>query len=166
MGLSTFLSLLLEPIILLEDPTRWARNTWHRVKAEYMINGGLGNDQMRLFLDGYQYTDVLFGEGLVFGQFPIVMGASSIGDGYGLIASINFKDPINDLWIGTDYAQNNPIFTLLNNLRISNYFRPIYAPYGEPLDVNYSSNLATVFPVTSDLYTTYLMNSEYFSGSQ
>jgi hypothetical protein len=89
----------------------------------------------------------------------MVMGAVTIGDGYGLIAGINFTDPINDLWIGTDYAQNNPIFTLLNNFRISNLSRPIYAPYGEPIDVNYSSNLSTVFPVTSDLYTTYLMNS-------
>jgi hypothetical protein len=143
---------------VIRGPTRWARNTWHRVKAEYMINGGLGNDQMRLFLDGYQYTDVLFGEGLVAGKFPMVMGSVSVGDGYGLIAGINFTDPINDLWIGTDYTQNNPIYTLLDNFRISNVFRPIYAPYGEPIDVNYSNNLATVFPVTSDLYTTYLMN--------
>lgn len=145
-------------------PTRWARNTWHRVKAEYQINGGLGNDQMRLFLDGYQYTDVLFGEGLVAGQFPIVMGSVSVGDGYGLIAGINFTDPINNLWIGTDYAQNNPIYTLLDNFRISNIFRPIYAPYGEPIDVNYSNNLNTVFPVTSDLYTTYLMNFDTLIG--
>jgi hypothetical protein len=144
---------------IIRGPTRWAQNTWHRVKASYMINGGLGNDQMRLFLDGYQYTDVLFGTDLIAGQFPMVMGAVTIGDGYGLIAGINFTDPINDLWIGTDYAQNNPIFTLLNNFRISNLSRPIYAPYGEPIDVNYSSNLSTVFPVTSDLYTTYLMNS-------
>ena len=143
---------------VIRGPTRWARDTWHRVKAEYMINGGLGNDQMRLFLDGYQYTDVLFGEGIVVGKFPIVMGSVSVGDGYGLIASINFTDPINDLWIGTDYSQNNPIFTLLDNFRISNVFRPIYAPYGEPIDVNYSNNLGTVFPVTNDLYTTYLMN--------
>ena len=144
---------------VIRGPTRWAQNTWHRVKAEYTFNGGLGNDMMQLFLDGYEYTDVLFGQGMVAGKFPMVMGSVSIGDGYGLVASINFKDPINDMWIGTDYAQNNPIYTLLNNFRISNYFRPLYAPYGEPIDVNYSSNLATVFPVTSDLYTTYLMNS-------
>lgn len=144
---------------VVRGPTRWAKNTWHRVKAEYTFNGGLGNDMMQLFLDGYQYTDVLFGENMIAGKFPMVMGSVSIGDGYGLVTSINFKDPINDMWIGTDYAQNNPIYCLLNNFRISNYFRPLYAPYGEPIDVNYSSNLATVFPVTSDLYTTYLMNS-------
>ena len=43
-------------------------------------------------------------------------------------------------------------------MRISNIARPLYAPYGEPIDVNYSSNLSIVFPVTQDLYTTYLMD--------
>ena len=139
-------------------PTRWARDTWHRVKAEYMINGGMGNDTMLLFLDGYQYANTVFGSSLIAGQFSMTLGSFTVGDGY-LVSSINFTDPINDLWIGTDYAQSNPIYTLLNNFRISNFFRPIYAPYGEPIDVNYSSNLSTVLPVTSDLYTTYLMNS-------
>lgn len=139
-------------------PTRWARNTWHRVKASYKINGGIGTDEMRLFLDGYQFTDVLFGEGLVFGQFPVVMGSVNVGDGYSLVSSITFKDPINDLYIGADYLGANPIFTLLDNFRISNVSRPIYAPYGEPIDINYSNNLSTVFPVTKDLYTTYLMD--------
>lgn len=139
-------------------PTRWAKNTWHRVKAEYMVNGGFGQDQMRLFLDGYQYTDVLFGEGLVFGKFPMVFGSVSVGDGYSLVGSIPFRDPINDLFIGTAYNQQYPIFSLLDNFRISNVFRPIFAPYGEPIDVNWSSNLSTVIPVTQDLYTTYLLD--------
>lgn len=139
-------------------PTRWPQNTWHRVKASYKINGGIGQDEMRLFLDGYQYTDVLFGQGLVFGKFPMVMGSVSVGDGYSLVSSIRFKDPINDLFIGSQYNKQYPIFTLLDNFRISNISRPIYAPYGEPIDVNYTSNLNAAIPVTSDLYTTYLMD--------
>jgi len=139
-------------------PVRWARNTWHRVKASYKLNGGLGSDEMRLFLDGYQYTDVLFGQGLQYGKFPMVYGSVAVGDGYSLIGSISFKDPINTLYIGTDFKQNNPIFTLLDNFRVSNLSRPIYAPYGEPLDANFSNNLSTVFPVTKDLYTTLLID--------
>jgi hypothetical protein len=139
-------------------PTLWSRNTWHRIKASYRINGGIGSDNMRLFLDGYQYTDVLSGQGQLVGQFPFVLGSVSVGDGYSILGSINVKDPINTLWIGSDYSGANPIFTLIDNFRISNISRPIYAPYGEPIDVNYSSNLATVFPVVSDLYTTYLMD--------
>lgn len=144
-------------------PTRWARNTWHRVKATYKINGEIGSDEMRLFIDGYQFTDVTYGSGILYGKTPMVYGASQPGefiarDGYTFVQSIKFKDPINDLYIGTQYSGENPIFALLDNFRISTISRPIYAPYGEPLDVNYSTNLNTVFPVTSDLFTTYLMN--------
>jgi hypothetical protein len=86
------------------------------------------------------------------------MGGITVGDGYGVIANIQFKDPINDLFIGTQYNQQFPAFTLLDNFRISDIFRPIYAPYGEPIDVNYNRNLSAAIPVTTDLYTTYLMN--------
>jgi hypothetical protein len=146
---------------VISAPTRWARNTWHRVKAQYKINGGVGQDEMRLFLDGYQWNDVLFGTGL-FGKFPIIMGMAFPGDSYSdgytntVMSNINFKDPINDLVIGSDYTGVNGIYALIDNFRISNQFRPIYAPYGEPLDVNYTSNLSAAFPVTQDLYTTYL----------
>lgn len=143
---------------VVRGPTRWARNTWHRVRAQYKINNGMGNDEMRLFLDGYQYTDVLFGEGLTFGKFPMIYGSVSVGDGYGLVGSISFKDSINDLFIGTDFRQNNPVFSLLDNYRISNVSRPIFAPFGEPLDPSWSSNLSIVFPVTKDLFTTFLMD--------
>lgn len=145
-------------------PTRWVKNTWHRVKASYKLNSGTNNDEMRLFLDGYQYSDILFGQGFVFGTFPMVMGGVNVGDGYSLIGNINFKDPINELFIGTDFTGASPIFTLLDNFRISNVSRPVYAPYGEPIDVNYSSNLSAVFPVTSDLYTTYLLDFNRLTG--
>lgn len=143
---------------VLRSPTRWAKDTWHRVKASYKINSGNGSDEMRLFLDGYEFTNVLFGSGIIFGEYPFVMGSSMPGDGYNIVGNITFKDPINNLFIGTKYTGENGIFALIDNFRISNISRPIYAPYGEPLDVNYSSNLSTVFPVTEDLYTTYLLD--------
>ena len=150
-------------------PTRWTRGTWHRVKASYKLNGGIGNDEMRLFLDGYEYDDVTFGTPFLFGSFPLTFGMAIPGafipndgyaalDGYSTLESIIFKDPINELFIGTQYTRENPVFSLIDNFRISDVSRPIYAPYGEPIDVNYSSNLSTVFPVTKDLFTTYLMD--------
>lgn len=139
-------------------PSRWVRGTWHRIKASYKINGGIVNDELRLFLDGYEYNDVKFGSGIVFGGFPFVMGSSAPGgDGYDTF-SIQFKDPINDLVIGSQYNKQYPAFSLIDNLRISNISRPIYAPFGEPLDVNYTSNIDMAFPVTQDLYTTYLLD--------
>jgi hypothetical protein len=107
----------------------------------------------------------LFGTGLLFGGSPLVYGSVMAGDGYHdgynnsyIMGNITFKDPINYLFIGSEYSGNNPIFSLLDNFRISNVSRPIYAPYGESIDVNYSSNLDVVFPVTSDLFTTYLLD--------
>lgn len=148
---------------IISAPTLWAKNTWHRVKASYKINGGIGHDEMRLFLDGYQYTNVIFGTDIIFGSFPIIFGTAIPGglatqDGYTLLQNIQFKDSINELFIGSKYTGENPIFSLLDNFRISNISRQIYAPYGEPRDVNYNSNLDVVFPVTEDLFTTYLMN--------
>jgi hypothetical protein len=143
---------------LLRGPTRWAQNTWHRVKASYKMNGGSGTDAMKLFLDGYEYTNILFGTNVLLGSFPFVAGASMVGDGYNITGNISFKDPINDLFIGSEYTATKPIFSLIDNFRISDIFRPIYAPYGEPLDVNYSSNLDIVFPVVEDLFTTFLLD--------
>lgn len=142
-------------------PTRWAKNTWHRVKASYKLNSGTGTDEMRLFLDGYEYTNVTFGTDLLFGKFPVIYGSSSPGgyqDGYGFLENIRFRDPINELFIGSQYTGESPIFSLIDNLRISDISRPLYMPFGESLDVNYSTNLETVFPVTPDLFTTYLLD--------
>jgi hypothetical protein len=71
---------------------------------------------------------------------------------------MKFTDSINNIFLGTQYNYQSPTFSLIDNLRISNIFRPVYAPYGEPIDINYNSNLSVVFPVTSDLYTTYLLD--------
>ena len=132
---------------VLRGPTRWAKNTWHRIKAEYKMNGASGTDEMKLFLDGYEYTNILFGTNVILGSFPFVAGSSMVGDGYNVVGSIHFKDPINDLFIGSKYTGESPVFSMIDNFRISDVFRPIYAPYGEPLDVNYSSNLSVAFPV-------------------
>jgi len=144
-------------------PTRWVRNTWHRVRVGYKINGGKGQDEISLFLDGYEYgndSSILFGSGLVFGNSPTVMGSVRVGFGSNIVGNIRFKDPIHTLYIGSQYTGSNKLFGLINNLRISNISRPVYSPYGEPIDVNYNSNLNIVYPVTKDLYTTYLLDSD------
>jgi hypothetical protein len=143
---------------VLRAPTRWAKGSWHRVKASYRVNNGYSQDEMRLFVDGYQYSNLSFGDTAIAGSTPFLLGSGSIGDGYGFLNSIKFKDPINQLFIGSEYNNEHPAFVLLDNLRISNIFRPIYAPYGEPLDVSWSSNTEMVLPVTEDLFTTYLMD--------
>lgn len=143
---------------LVRAPAYWAQNTWHRVRATYQFNSGLGTDTIRLFVDGYEHGNILFGTGLVFGQ-PYVFGSTFIG-GSGILTNIVFKDYINELYLGSDYTQNNNAYVLMSNCRFSDIARPVFAPFGESIDVNYNSNLSVVFPVTQDLYTTLLLNFE------
>lgn len=139
-------------------PAVWASNSWHRIKAMYSINGGQNNDMIRLFIDGYERGNVLFGTGLLFGD-PHVFGSSFVGSST-IKTNIIFLDTVNDIFIGSDYSKNNAAYSAIDNLRISNISRPIVSPFGESLDVNYNSNLSTVFPVTEDLYTTLLLDFE------
>lgn len=148
---------------LVRAPTRWVRDTWHKVKASYKINSGVGQDEISLFIDGYRYsfdTSAMFGSDGYYGSYPIMLGGTRVGDGYRTLGNIIFKDSINTIYVGSDYTEQYPIFGLINNMRISNIFRPYYAPYNEPIDVSYNSNLNVVYPVTSDLYTTYLQDSD------
>lgn len=137
-------------------PILWARNSWHRVKATYKINGGVSLDEMHLLIDGYERGNVLFGEDLLFGQ-GIVYGSSFSGPNTATY-NIKFIDPINMFHIGSDYSLGSSAHCLMDNFRISNICRPLYQPFGEPIDPNYSSNLDMVYPITEDLYTTLLIN--------
>lgn len=137
-------------------PALWASNTWHRVKAMYSINGGQNSDTIRLFIDGYERGNILFGTGLLFGD-PHVFGSTFVGSST-IRTNIVFNDMVNELFIGSDYTKSNIAYASFDNLRISNIARPLYAPFGESIDVNYNSNLDIVFPVTPDLYTTLLLD--------
>lgn len=120
----------------------FAGNTWHRLKATYKFNSGKKNDEMNLFIDGYQVGELI----------------SLTSKSKGIQDYISFKDPINYIHIGSDYTQNSIAMSYLSNIRISNIYRNIYSIYNEYIDLNYSSNMSGAFPVTEDLYTTYLSN--------
>lgn len=141
---------------LTRAPIFWARNTWHRVKASYNVNGGLSSDKMHLFIDGYEKNDVLYGNGLLYGQH-LIYGSSYSGPS-NLSFNIKFADPINQIYIGSDFNKGKSAHCLMDNIRISNQSRPLYMPFNEAIDPNYSSNLDVVFPITEDLYTTLLLN--------
>jgi hypothetical protein len=139
-------------------PAFWSKGTWHRLKAQYIFNTGLGSDEIRFFVDGYERGNVLVGDGYVFGiGLTPVFGSYYIGPN-AINKSIVFKDTINQFFIGSDYAGSGNAYALIDNLRISDIFRPLFVLYGETLDVNYSNNLSIVFPVVEDLYTTLLLD--------
>lgn len=144
-----------------KTPVRWNKNTWNRIKASYKVNGGIGNDEMRLFINGYEYSNITLE---VNSNLSVPSIISTYTDGYNIKPNIKFKDSINTLYIGSQFDEQNPAFCLIDNLRISDISRAIYAPYGYPIDINYSSNTDIVFPVTSDLYTTFLLNFDKLIG--
>lgn len=140
------------------QPVFWARDSWHRIKATYKFNSSNNKDEIRLFVDGEERGIILFGTGLVFGT-DTVFGQGLAGlDTTRLIDDINFNDPINQLFIGSDYAGVHSAQARIDNFKISNIIQTPITVAGQAKDINYSSNFDVVYPVISDSYTTYLLN--------
>lgn len=134
----------------------WSRDSWHRIQATYKFNRLDNRDEIRLFVDGEERNAAFFGSGILFGQ--IVFGQSTNDTQSSMIADINFKDPINEFFIGSDYLRNNLADARIDNLRLSNIARKPTIISGQPVDVNFNSNTSLVLPVVEDAFTTYLMN--------
>lgn len=140
------------------QPIFWQRDSWHRVQATYKFNRADNQDELRLFIDGEEKGIILFGNGILFGQ-GLIFGQAFAGNQTGaLITDINFKDPINEFFIGSDYFQTKFANARIDNLRLSNIARSPVSVSGQPVDINFSSNLDIVFPVIEDAFTTYLLN--------
>lgn len=143
---------------VIRDPIFWTRGTWHRVKASYRANSGIGSDALIFFVDGYERASISLGNNLIIGNGQVI--GSTFAGPNGLNPLISFKDSINNLYIGSDYTKNNTAYALIDNLRISDIFRPVFKPFGENIDVNYIPNTDAVYPVLEDLYTTLLLDFE------
>jgi hypothetical protein len=140
------------------QPIFWARDSWHRIRATFKFNRTDNQDEIRLFVDGEERGTILFGSGLLFGS-DIIFGQGFAGvDNSILIRDINFRDPINQFYIGSDYLQVNSAQAKIDNLKISNRAAQPLVVAGQPIDVNYSSNLAITYPVIPDAFTTYLLD--------
>lgn len=120
---------------VIKAPIVWSNNTWHKVCASYKINSR-NNDEMRLFIDGYQ---------------PVKITARNI----------LFRDPINSFVIGGDYNAKSAINSLIDSYKISVKSKPLFLPFGEAVDISYNSNMSVVKPLVEDLYTTLLLNSDF-----
>lgn len=139
------------------QPIFWQRDSWHRIQATYKFNRVDNRDELRLFVDGEEKGVILFGSGILFGQVFFGQTFNGLQTG-ALVADINFKDPINEFFVGSDYLRVNLANARIDNLRLSNMARRPISVSGQPTDVNFSSNLDTVFPVIEDAFTTYLLN--------
>ena len=101
---------------------------------------------------------MFFGRGLLFGQ-GVLFGQGFAGaDTSALISDINFVDPINDFFIGSDFLGANAANARIDNLRLSNKSRSPFIVAEQDIDINFSSNLDIVFPVIEDAFTTFLFD--------
>lgn len=140
------------------QPIFWPRDSWHRVMATYKFNRADNRDQIRLLIDGEERGSLYFGTGLIFGT-GLVFGQGLSGtDSSTLTADMNFSDPINKFYIGSDYLGVNSARARIDNLRLSNSARAPLLVAGQPKDTNYISNTNLAYPVVEDLFTTYLLN--------
>lgn len=136
----------------------WPRDSWHKIRATYKLNRADNQDELRLFVDGEERGTVFFGQGLLFGQ-GILFGQGFAGsDTSTLTSDINFLDPVNDFYLGSDFLGVNTANARIDNLRLSNMARSPLIVAGQAIDVNFSENLDIVYPVITDAFTTYLMD--------
>jgi hypothetical protein len=134
----------------------WPRDSWHRIRATYKFNRADNQDEIRLFIDGEERGTIFFGQGILFGDGTIFGQGFSGGDNSTLISDINFSDPINNFFIGSDVFDAHVANARIDNLRLSNKSRTPLTIAGQDVDVNFSTNLDTVFPVINDAFTTFL----------
>jgi len=140
------------------QPIFWQRDTWHKIRACYKFNSTNNNDELKLFIDGKLTTVILFGQGLLFGS-GFTFGQTSLNNitGY-LKADINFTDPINQFFVGSNYLSAKSAQARIDNLKLSNIIQPIVTIGGKDIDPSYIANLEQVCPAVPDAFTTFLMD--------
>jgi hypothetical protein len=142
----------------------WNRDTWHKIKASYRLNSG--DDKMRLFVDGFEVGKTFqrlielteSGEKIL-DESPI-SDIDRNGTPPSAFARLVFRDPLSAFSIGASATRDHISYCLIDNFKLSNKMSPIFAPFGEPIDPGYSSNMANIIPNVEDAYTTYLLDND------
>jgi hypothetical protein len=110
-----------------------------------------------MFVDGEENATVMFGSGLIFG-IGVVFGMGRAGGPSRIVADINFTDPINQFFIGSDYLGALPALARFDNLKISDIALPPVIVAGQPKDINYTPNISQARPTITDAFTTFLLD--------
>jgi len=142
----------------------WRRNSWHRIRCDYKT--GTSSDMMRIFIDGKDQAGFVYGKnGLEYGS-----SGGSGGGGGGPGGGPSSPDPIENkrirlvddfrlILIGGESNTRDGALARMDNIRFSREIREeVNDPSGNKVDLNYSSNLETIFPVVEDSTTTLLLD--------
>jgi hypothetical protein len=145
------------------QPVFWPRDSWHRVRASFKFNRSDNRDELRLFIDGEERGNILFGQGFLFGQ-GMIYGQAAIG-GVGnqaYINDINFTDTIQQFSLGQDFAGNFGAQARFDNFKISNRAIEPLIVAGQPMDVYFNTNVNFIYPSIEDAFTTFLYDFDQF----
>jgi len=142
------------------QPVFWPRDTWHRIRASFKFNRADNRDEIRLFIDGeergvllFGANDILFGQGLIWGQAAV----GGVTSQY-LQTDINFTDVVQQFSLGQDYAGNFGAEARFDNLKISNRAIEPLVISGQPRDVYWNTNTDFIYPSIEDAFTTFLFD--------
>jgi len=105
---------------ILSVPVDWQRNTWHRVMAMWKTNSVLGEDRLRLFVDGTEQGTIKYGTGLLYGT-GVVYGQGEIRSGIDrfLVDNIDLTDTFAKIVIGTSVFGTQNANSKIDNVRFS-----------------------------------------------
>lgn len=132
----------------------WNRNSWHRIRCDYRT--GSSNDMMRLFIDGEDQAGFVYGEDSSIYSSP---GPSPIAANSLKGKRIRLVDDFRLILIGGKSEVGSSALARMDNIRFSRAIREeVNDPSGNKIDLNYSSNIETIFPVIKDMTTTLLLD--------
>jgi hypothetical protein len=128
--------------------------------AMWVTNSSDNQDRLRLFVDGSETGTVKYGTGLIYGTGVIYGEESVSGTTRFIVDDINLTDSFARIFVGSDYLKTHGARALMDNIRFSNIERTetLITVGSDVFDTNYSSNTDLVNPVSSDIYTTKLID--------
>jgi len=136
----------------------WTKNTWHRIICTYKANSS--RDNMTMFVDGIEGGTITYGTNLTYnGGITYGQQLSSRGT----IASNNYKikivDDFRTIGVGGDILGGRSAYSRIDNIRFSRVARHIPRDiYGNYIDINYSENKESIYPIIEDDMTTAIIN--------
>jgi len=131
-------------------PMVWTRGTWHKIKFDYDFN----QNMLFLFVDGYLYGTIQ--QNIVSNGVSTSIYSANVNASVQQlpIYKIILEDELSNMYLGSDFMENNVCYASMDNIKISDQIEPIFQYYGEILDPSYTSNVANVLPSQEDAYTT------------
>jgi len=139
-------------------PVNWKKNSWHRVMCSYRANSL--DDFMKIFVDGEEGGYIRYGEGILYGTGYIYgQFMKKAGQAKNIDFKIKLGEDLKLISLGSDIFGDNSARARMDNIRFSRIPREVARDSsGNLIDLNYSSNINTVYPVGIDDATTYIQD--------